>query len=110
MKMGNVVRFESPEQREVREALDAIEEAGGVISGPDYAFTRSDLSEALDYVLVNPEDWKGPIDQVIPKGALRITEVACEFFTATTLTVFDIDADHVRVTSEGYRDGPAGDH
>lgn len=107
--MNNVLKFESPEQREVREALAAVEEAGGVISGPDYIFTRQDLSTALDRI-VDSSDWKGPIDKVIPRTTLKVSQVACEFFTATTLNVFVIDDDYVRVTSPGYRAGPAGDH
>ncbi len=105
--MGDVVNLGTAEERA---ALDLINELDEVITGPDYAFTRSALSEALDSILEDPSDWKGPIDAVIPNNRLRICMVACEFFTGTTLDVYHLDKDWTQVRSVGYRAGPCGDH
>ncbi len=107
--MGDIVKFETPEERSMREMLEEMEDE--VITGIDYAFTRSDLNEALNSILENPDDWKGTIDAIIPDSRLKICTVACNFFTGTNLwkTPADIPG-YWRVRSLGYRAGPCGDH
>lgn len=63
--------------------------------------------------VVNPADWRAPISAVVSFTDLEPTIRAIQFFTATTPTVSPIP-DHCgnplrfRVTSCGYRNGPAG--
>ena len=56
-------------------------------------------------------DWKNPIDGFIREEDIQKTASAIMFFTATTASFENTTSPGwVRVTSEGYRRGPAGDH
>lgn len=60
----------------------------------------------------NPKDWKAPIDACIrEEERFRVYE-AIQFFTGTQadFTAMDMPIGWLRVTSIGYRNGPAGDH
>ncbi len=70
-------------------------------------YTRPQLSAAFDAVRP-PSDWKGTIDGVVKGEDLAITLYAIEFYTATTAEVTRATANTWRVTSPGYRAGPAG--
>ena len=86
------------------EMADIEVELGG------HTFKRSELETALNAV-TDADDWKGPIDAVIDANDLLITQAAVVFFTATNLDVKGSpEPGKLRVTSIGYRAGPAGDH
>jgi hypothetical protein len=54
------------------------------------------------------DDWRGPINAVVP---VRLVSLYCEairFMTATEPTQEPVDDYHVRLVSVGYRMGPAG--
>lgn len=60
----------------------------------------------------NPSDWKGAIDSFCHESEREPTTKAIAFFTATEAQ-FEPIPNHrgwLRVTSVGYRQGPAGDH
>jgi hypothetical protein len=72
-------------------------------------FTHQALSEAFD--MLCPHDWRGPIDTWMPGELVMVAVAAIEFFTATAVTVqLETNTMHYRLTSPGYRQGPAGDH
>ena len=82
-------------QRERLEGLNAMREK------LDAAFTA----------LHGDNHWKDPIDTVIFRGEFDLMAQACDFFTATKLTIAEeLDDERIRVTAIGYRAGPAGDH
>ena len=57
------------------------------------------------------KNWKDPIDNWIPFELFNVAKDAVEFFTATKLQLNEVKTEGtviVRVTSEGYRAGPAG--
>jgi len=59
----------------------------------------------------NSLDWKSPIDAIIRVADFDAVNAAVEFYTATKLKVEqNMGSGYVRVTSPGYRLGPAGDH
>lgn len=68
--------------------------------------------EALDAafkMVASAADWKAPIDAVVWATDRAIVAEAIEFFTATTATFERADeCGKLRVTSVGYRAGPAG--
>jgi len=91
-------------------------------------FTLRELKEAFDKV-ADPDDWRAPIDRVVPEVDLEVTKSAIIFYTATepmveewtggktysTALSFDpgvvkltLRGPLFRVESEGYRAGPAG--
>lgn len=91
------------EQRRLDAEMDAK-----VVS--QYGFTRGDLKKVFD-MICNPTDWKVPI--AISVGGEMVIPVveAIKFFTATNAKVsLNVDTMRYLVTSEGYRNGPAGDH
>jgi hypothetical protein len=69
------------------------------------------LKDAFDKVC-DPKDWKAPIYKRIMRRDLDVTLAAIAFFTATSAeVVMDIPGrPDVLIESEGYRNGPAGDH
>jgi hypothetical protein len=73
-------------------------------------YFHKDLEAAFSLVQ-DPKDWRAPIAVWVNGEAVNLTVAAIEFFTATTPTV---SLDPVRmkylIESEGYRNGPAGDH
>ena len=64
------------------------------------------------FALVQPtDDWKAPICAVLPTSVdLRLVRAAITHFTATIPRFTFLGGDKVRVSSIGYRAGPAGDH
>lgn len=76
-------------------------------------WTRHELDRAFSK-LHPPGDWKGPIDATVDHADLAISLEAVEFFTATACQVMPAERDKVRrvsrfrITSPGYRMGPAG--
>jgi hypothetical protein len=73
-------------------------------------FFHKDL-EAAFHLVQNPADWRAPIAVWVNGEAVNLTVAAIEFFTATNPRV-SLDAVRMRylIESEGYRNGPAGDH
>lgn len=77
------------------------------------AYTTA-IRTAFDRVR-NPFDWKAPIDACISPESSPIVRSAISYFTATEPR-FQPITDHFntlhayRVTSIGYRKGPAGEH
>jgi hypothetical protein len=73
-------------------------------------YTYGELSKAFDAVK-NPNDWKAEIAAFMPGDAVMVVVSAIEFFTATQPVVrLDTRTMRYLVISEGYRNGPAGDH
>ena len=73
-------------------------------------YTQAQLSDAFDAV-ANPHDWKAPICVAVPGEHVSIVVAAIQFYTATEPTI-ELCISNMRyvITSEGYRNGPAGDH
>ena len=73
-------------------------------------FYHKDLEAAFDLVK-DPTDWRAPIAVWVNGEAVNLTVAAIEFFTATNPRV-SLDTVRMRylIESEGYRNGPAGDH
>lgn len=72
---------------------------------------RELMRTAFDQIC-DPEDWKGPIDCIVPCGVVNVYVQAIQFMTATTPTS-ERCADATgnpsfRLQSVGYRAGPAG--
>lgn len=71
-------------------------------------FSEEQLDAAFGKV-ADPRDWRNPIYEVVDRDVVAVTVAAIEFFTATTVTVKDLDwNDEFMVQSVGYRMGPAG--
>ena len=79
----------------------------------DGEFLVADLHKAFNLV-IDPEDWRGAIDAVIPAIEAPITTQAITFYTGTVAKETPVDpptgfdGEFVRVTSVGYRNGPCG--
>lgn len=73
-----------------------------------WGFTRGQLHEVFNMV-TDPSDWRGPISGWVPATQVVMVVEAVKFFTATNPKVsFDCITMQCLVTSEGYRNGPAG--
>lgn len=78
--------------------------------------SNDELAEKVDQYqtafaeIHDPWDWKAPIDAIIQADKLDLYSDACQFMTATALKVAEIlhYGKMLRVTSDGYRAGPAG--
>lgn len=84
--------------------------------------TRSVLPESEEHAdllrtafsqICDPDDWKAPIDCIVPWASASLYVQAITFMTATNpackhVIVKGYDCAHL--TSIGYRMGPAGDH
>jgi len=72
-------------------------------------YTYGQLREAFT-AAHDPKDWKAPISVWVPGEAVMLTVAAIEFYTATNPKV-QLNTETMRylITSEGYRQGPAGD-
>lgn len=66
------------------------------------------LQTAFDQIC-REDDWKGPIDALVPWEAASVYIEAIQFMTATTPTCVQMGV-RAHLTSPGYRAGPAGDH
>lgn len=70
-----------------------------------------ELLEAVFSRIQDPEDWKAPIAVSIPGEMVSIAVAAIKFYTATVPTVsLNVQTMEYLIQSEGYRNGPAGDH
>ncbi len=74
-------------------------------------FSQTQLSAAFD-LLCDPSDWRAPIDALVPATGVELAIAAIEHFTATTpkvgLARYPVGLKVWRVSSVGYRAGPAG--
>ena len=74
-------------------------------------FSQAQLDTAFT-LLADPADWRGPIDALVAETGVGLAIAAIEHFTATSPNVAlaqnPVDNRVWRVTSEGYRNGPAG--
>lgn len=64
---------------------------------------------AFDQVC-NPDDWKAPIDCIVPWGLANLYMNAIEFMTGVTPQFERLENGSTRLTCIGYRMGPCGDH
>ncbi len=78
-------------------------------------YTEAELNDA--FARVRPTShWKDPIDAtvtfVLPEADIPLMKFAVAFFTATEATITPVPGESLtfRVTADGYRRGPAGDH
>jgi hypothetical protein len=61
-------------------------------------------------LVCDPKDWRAPINKIVDQNAdLELIREAIIFYTAT-VPKFKIVNDGYLVYSDGYRNGPAGDH
>jgi hypothetical protein len=63
--------------------------------------------------ICDEQDWKAPIDATVPWEAANVYMDAISHMTATTAKCEQVRIDgqvYARLTSIGYRMGPAGDH
>lgn len=72
-------------------------------------FTIQAIEQAFNAVK-DPRDWKAPISTTVPKESKDLVVAAIEFYTATIPVVAEMINGHFAISSEGYRNGPAGDH
>jgi hypothetical protein len=73
-------------------------------------WTRRELKNAFDKVC-DPGDWKAPIHARVMRKDIDVTLAAIAFFTGTSGGVTDVAGrPDVYIESDGYRNGPAGDH
>lgn len=71
-------------------------------------FTEKELDWAFGLV-ADPSDWKAPIDARVAKDLVHQVVSAIRFYTAAPIEVFPTEhPGSYRVTSCGYRLGPAG--
>lgn len=72
----------------------------------------ADLHKAFDHVC-NPDDWRAPIDAIVPVAELPLTVQAIGFYTGTGVKTNHAEisgciGEFWRVQSVGYRNGPCG--
>ena len=84
------------------------------LTGMNDDFTRhkgydlDDLRKVFD-IVCDPDDWRAPIAVWVSGEAVLPVVAAIEFMTATHPSVsLNIERMRYLVTSEGYRNGPAG--
>ena len=73
-------------------------------------YTQKELKTIFD-AISDPQDWKAPITCLVNGEAVMPVVASIQFFTATEPKI-SLNVEHMKyiVTSEGYRNGPAGDH
>lgn len=71
-------------------------------------YTSEELHKVFDQIC-DPEDWRAPIAVWVVGESVKVVVAAIEFMTATNPRV-ELDTCRMRylITSEGYRNGPAG--
>lgn len=87
-----------------------VAEKGTILVEPWGAYAML-LQTAFNQVC-NPQDWRGPIDCTVPWSAASVYIEAIKHMTATVpkSTTTQIDGQlYARITSVGYRMGPAGE-
>ena len=73
-------------------------------------YSHEDL-HATFHAICDPADWRAPIDAVVSPEHCAVAIAAVIYKTATEPKAAYLDTSFgmmVRVTSEGYREGPAG--
>lgn len=80
----------------------------------DGEFTVAELHKAFD-IVADPNDWRGPIDAIVPAAEVAISVQAIGFYTGAGVRTNRADApagceggEFWRLQSVGYREGPAG--
>lgn len=68
-----------------------------------------DLMQAIFRELSNPDDWKAPIDCIVPFAFAATAQEAITFITGTVPNAERLPTGEFRLTSVGYRMGPCGD-
>lgn len=74
---------------------------------------HADLLRAAFNQVCDPADWKNPVDCIVPWASASVYTEAIAFMTATTPICRHTIVkgyDCARISSVGYRMGPAGDH
>jgi len=91
-------------------SLEALDNSG--IEG--CATMLSELCASAFELVADPKDWKAPINKIVRFDAIEYTPdalaYAVKYMTATEVTMTPVSNHETRVTSVGYRMGPAGDH
>lgn len=72
-------------------------------------YSHEELQKAFDGI-VNKDDWRDTIDGWVPISDAPVVEAAIAYFTSTQPVQEEKNEDlqTVRITSPGYRNGPAG--
>ena len=102
----------SEERPTYHESMGEKAEEFEKVFGP---YGHAELLKAFEKV-TNPDDWRDKIDTWIPLKDWDITSAAIAYFTSTEAKEEEARTDHkgiekdveVRITSCGYRMGPAG--
>lgn len=71
---------------------------------------EAELYRAAFNQVCDPEDWKAPIDCIVPWGLANLYMNAIEFMTGVTPTFERLNNGDTRLKCCGYRLGPCGDH
>lgn len=71
-----------------------------------------DLLRDTFSLICNTQDWKGPVDCIVPFWMLGIVSEAIKFMTASQPVAHSVPGreDVIRVVAPGYRAGAAGDN
>jgi hypothetical protein len=70
-------------------------------------FTEKQLREAFDLV-TDENDWRAPINALVPPDFARQAEAAIVFFTGCPVEILEVNEKSVNVRACGYRLGPCG--
>jgi hypothetical protein len=66
-------------------------------------YTHEQLHESFNLVTADMEDWKMPIDVVLPAGTdTRLVDYAITYFTGSVATIIHEESGNVRIAAEGY--------
>ena len=71
-------------------------------------FDHMEVLKTAFELIQNPEDWRAPIDAEVPTCYKEIYIEAIKAMTATDPRVIEVRPGRTRLTSIGYRMGPAG--
>jgi hypothetical protein len=73
-----------------------------IIANMGYPYTHEQLSAAFDMVK-NPENWKNPINAIVPESAdITLITEAIRFFTGSVSKVEPMGDNSVKITALGY--------
>ena len=70
-------------------------------------YNKKELEDAFDFVC-NRDDWRAPIDAVIPSEKEQVVREAIVYFTGTEPTFRHYAKSLLSCTAVGYRNGPCG--
>jgi hypothetical protein len=72
---------------------------------------HADVLRAAFSNVCNKDDWKAPINVLVPLRLVGLYQDAIEFMTGVKPTCWlTSDDSTIRLTCVGYRNGPCGDH